>query len=160
MILVICTSAPCRSALRIMGRSVEAVQNLVGDRSEWWPNSYLCTRCKGEAQGVYELSLDPAQLEGFSVSEIEAEEYFRFLMGVGLPEEHDCRIEVLQGLFRSNKVKNLAGYPIKGTTRFCLEWLELDDGTRLYFGASAHGATINRVVKKPDHVEQVKDHGG
>jgi hypothetical protein len=159
MMLVICTSTECKTVTRLLSREVRELISLVGSESEWWPNKYRCPRCEGQATGTYEAEIDLASLRGFSMLELEAPEFFRFMMGVGLPEEQNCRIEVLQKIFREGKVKNLAGHPIPGTTRFCLEWLEMEDGTHLYFGSSTHGATIYRIANRPDYTKKALENG-
>ena len=154
MILFVCDSLECKTVTRVMGRSVDEVQALVGEGSEWWPKGYKCPQCEGPASALYEIQINPNQFKDFHVRELDSEDYFRFLMGVGLPEETDCSIEALQKIFHDGTVKKIAGHRIPGAKRFCVEWVEMADGTRLYFGASSHGATIYRIVKKPNYTEQ------
>ena len=159
MMLVLCTDPNCKTVTRVLATSVVELTGLVGERSEWWPNNYHCTGCNGQATAVYESEVDPNDFRDFEKKEIEAQDFFRFMMGVGLPEEQDCRIEVLQKLFAENKVKNIAGKVISGTKRFCIEWLEMENGQRLYFGSSTHGATIYRITEKPSYTEKALENG-
>lgn len=160
MMLVICSSMMCRTVTRIMASSPSELTYLVGERSEWWPKKYVCPACDGQASGVYEGSIDPNEFKDFNVGELEAQDYFRFMMGVGLPEEQDCRLEVLQDIFHRGKVNKIAGKVIPGSKRFHLEWLEMEDGTTLYFGASTYGATVYRITKRPDYTKKVLEDVG
>lgn len=160
MMLVICTSMSCRTVTRVFAGSVNELVSLIGDRSEWWPSQYKCTNCEGVATCVYEGQIDPNELKDFNIRELEAQDYFRFLMGVGLPEEQDCRLEELVKVFAAGKVAKLAGHNIKGSKRYCVDWLEMEDGTKLYFGASSHGATIFRIVKKTDFTKRALENAG
>jgi len=159
MILFVCESLQCHTITRVMSRSVDEMQALVGEGSEWWPKGYKCPNCNGPAGAVYEIEVSPVQLKDFNIRELDAEDYFRFLMGVGLPEESDCSVEVLQQIFSKSKVKSIAGHRISGTKRFCVEWLEMEDGARLYFGASSHGATIYRISNRPNYTEKALNDG-
>jgi hypothetical protein len=155
MMLVVCSSITCKTVTRIYAGSVSELTGLVGERSEWWPNKYQCPSCNEQATAAYEGRVDPNEFQGFNVRELEAADFFRFMMGVGLPEEQDCRLEVLVEIFKAGKVAKIAGHSIKGTKRYCVDWLEMEDGTKLYFGASAHGATVFRITKRPNFSEQV-----
>jgi hypothetical protein len=160
MMLVVCSSLDCLTVTRILSQSADELVSLVGERSDFYPNRYSCPRCDTPASVVYEGNVDPNQFKDFSVMELEAQDYFRFLMGVGLPEEQDCRIEVLQSIFHENKVKNIAGHSISGTKRFCVDWLEMENGTKLYFGSSTNGATIYRITKKPEYTKKALEDAG
>lgn len=159
MMLVICAKLTCKTVTRIYANSAGELTGLVGEASGWWPDKYHCPNCEGTATAVYEGQIDPKEFDGFNVRELEAQDFFRFMMGVGLPEESDCTLEVLTDVFKAGKVGKLAGHRIAGTKRFCVEWLEMEDGTRLYFGASAHGATIFRIVRKTNFAEKVTGDG-
>jgi hypothetical protein len=137
-----------------MSNDPAQTEMLVGPSSAYWPNKYTCPRCNGAASGMMEGEVDPNTFAGFHVLELEAEEMFRALNGLGLPEEQDCQIENLRTTL-NQKVKEIGGHTIPNSKRFCLEWLEMEDGTRLYFGASSHGATVYRIVRKVSFVERV-----
>lgn len=155
MILILCSSLLCRTVVRVMAADPVQTDMLVGPGSQYWPNKFTCPRCDGPAVGHKEGEIDPNNFRNFTLIELEAEEMFRALNGLGLPEEQNCHVEVLLEVFGKQKVKNVAGYNIPGSNRFCIEWLEMEDGTKLYFGASAHGATIYRIVNKTSAVKKV-----
>lgn len=154
MMLVVCASVSCKTVTRIYASSVSELTGLVGERSEWWPSRYKCPSCEGQATAVYEGRVDPNEFQGFDIRSLEAADFFRFMMGVGLPEEMECQLEVLVEIFKAGKVAKLAGHPVRGSKHFCMDWMEMEDGTRLYFGASSHGATIFRITKKTNFAER------
>ena len=158
MILIVCTSLACRTVVRVMAADLLQAEMLVGPSSSYWPNKFTCPTCDGAATGLLEGEVDPNTFKGFNVLELEAEEMFRSLQGLGLPEEQDCRLEVLHEVMRQ-KIKLIGGHSIGGTKRFCLEWLEMEDGTKLYFGASSHGATIYRIVNNTSYTNRVLQEG-
>ncbi len=154
MMLVVCSSIACKTVTRIYAGSVNELTNLVGERCEWWANKYKCPSCERQATAVYEGQVDPNEFQGFSVRSLEAADFFRFMMGVGLPEEMNCDPNTLADVFRSGKVTQIKGHAIRGSSHFCVEWLEMEDGTRLYFGSSSHGAAIFRITKKSNFAER------
>ena len=157
--LVVCSNmAACTSVFRVMGEWQE-IQSLVGPRSEFWPLGYTCPKCSGPAQGVMESEIDLRLLAGVPVRDIEAQEMYRAQYGMGLPEEMDCRREIIEQTLRENPIKKIAGHEVPGANRFVLEHLELWDGTKVYFGGSSHGAIITRIVPLQSHVTRVlKEH--
>lgn len=155
MIVVVCTNIECRTIFRVIGDPHE-VYSLIGEGSEWWPNKYTCPLCGQQATAEHESSID---LRGMEVRDLEVQEMFQALYGMGLPEEQVCTYDVLGKIFFNQRVQAIGGHAVSGTNRFCLEWLEFSDGTKMYFGASAHGALIYRVAKKISHTENVlKEH--
>ena len=160
MMLVVCSSLICMTVTRIWGSTAADVEHLIGKKSTFWPNQYKCPECNDHAALFVEGELNPANFKKFNERELEAEDYFRFLMGVGLPEEHNCNLEALQEVFHKKHISKIVGHPISGTSRYCLEALELEDGTKIYFGASSHGATIYRITKKPSYTEKASSNAG
>jgi len=155
MILVICSNLnTCESVFRVMGDWQE-VQTLVGPMSEFWPQGFTCPKCQGPAQGVMENDVDMGLLAGFQIRDIEAQEMYRAQYGMGLPEEMDCRRDVVEQILRENPIRKVSGHDISGANRFVIEHIELWDGTKMYFGSSSQGAIIARIVRPHSHVEQV-----
>jgi hypothetical protein len=155
MMIVACSNIQeCEAVYRVLGDWAE-VQTLVGPRSEFWPQGYTCPKCNGPAQGAMETDIDPQVLAGFQIREIEAQEMYRAQYGMGLPEEMDCRREVIEQALRENPIRRISGHEVAGANRFVLEHLELWDGTKIHFGASTHGAIITRVVPPHSYVAKV-----
>jgi hypothetical protein len=152
MILVICQ--PCSLCMRIMGSS-EQITHLVGEQSDYWPNKFPCPRCEKPCAGYLELSVDPRTLNQVELVELNAEEAFAAFNGLGFPKEGDCRTEVLEALLREQPVRKIAGRDVFGTTRCLVEYIELWDGTRLYFGAGSEGAVVYRIVKPQSYVRKI-----
>lgn len=152
MIVVVCTNAACSAAFRVMGDPGE-LHPLVGTESEYWPNRYTCPACEFPAMGVLETSIDVRTLK--NLRDIEVQELFQALNGLGLPEEQDCSIDAVTKLLLEQHIAKVVGHHIAGTARFCLERLELDNGQKMYFAAGSHGATVYRITKPIKHTEEV-----
>jgi len=152
MIVVVCSNASCGAAFRVMGDPVE-VNHLVGASSSFWPNRYTCPSCEAAATGVLESDIDVRTLP--SLRDLEAQELFQALNGMGLPEEQDCTIESVTKVLLDQRIVKVIGHSIEGTRRYCLEHVEFDDGRRLYFAAGSHGATAYRLTLPIKHTEKV-----
>ena len=101
-----------------------------------------------------EQEIDPTTLAGLTIRTLEAQEMFRALSGVGLPEERQCKLKDIHDLLREQPIRKVAGHDIRGSEHCCLEWLELWDGTKVYFAASSHGAIIYRIVRPTSFTEK------
>lgn len=157
MILIACE--PCQLCIRVMG-DVEEIEHLVGTRSDFWrERNYRCPVCEQRSVAYLEREVDP-RVYGFSrLVDLNPQEAFSAFMGLGLPEEGDCRKEVVEELLRTKKIKGIKGKNILGTNRCRLDFVELEDGTRLYLGAGAEGAVVYRVMLPPSYREKI-DGGG
>jgi len=152
MILIICTQ--CTAAFRVMG-GLEEVDGLVGKHSEWWPSKYPCVQCGGTASAVPEEGFDVTTLPS-PIRTLEAEEMFIALQGGGLPEERVCTEKEVAALLLGERVAKIKGYNIAGTSRYCLEWIEFADGSRMHLVASTEGAIVHRIVPKPNHAAAIE----
>jgi hypothetical protein len=73
------------------------------------------------------------------------QEAFVAFAGGGLPEESECSAARVAQLLKGARVKDVTTRHIQGTSRCALDSIELEDGTKLYLGASTHGASVYRV---------------
>lgn len=151
MILITCATP---HVFRVVGDPQEVCQ-LIGEQSEFWPDKYTCPRCQEEAKAIREDDIDPDSLAGIDIQAIEAQEMFRAQNGLGLPDEQVCDRVTVEELLRATPIRKVAGHDIQGARRFCLEWFELADGTKMYFGASTHGAIVYRITRPISHVKEV-----
>lgn len=145
MMVVVCL--PCSAGFRVKGDPLE-VDTLLGSASSLWPNGFTCPHCEKSARGYLELELSEAVYSLLKIRDLTPiEAYATLTAGVGLPEDRDCRREVIEQLVRETPIRKVVGHDVPGTTRFNIDYMELWDGTRLYFGSSGHGAIIYRVTK-------------
>lgn len=155
MMALVCDSSSCRALFRAVGEPHE-LAILFGPGSEFYPDQYICPSCGGKAAMRSGARADEAFAQGGRpVRVLEAAELFRAQYGLGLPEEQECSREVIEGYLRKYPIRKVAGHSIGGRRSFCLEFLELEDGTRLYFGASTHGAVVYRIARPVKHTDQV-----
>lgn len=152
MILILCL--PCAFAMRVNG-DPEEILPLVGPRSEYWPNKFTCPRCEKPAEGQLEAHVGGPALSRMEVVDLTAQEAIAAMHGLGLPVERACTIEEVQELLSEKKFKVARGTNIRGTTRCILDHLVLEDGTRIYLGASAEGATVYRITRPHSYVESL-----
>jgi hypothetical protein len=152
-LVIICSG--CGAIFRMLGGGIydDGVQ-LVGPKSEWWPDKYVCPRCGAQAAGADEETL-PRSIQTASIIDLTYIEMFSALSGFGLPDERPSSVENVAETLRSSPVKRVAGRNIANTERCMVDFIELDSGVRIYFGASTHGAVIYRIVKPISYASRV-----
>jgi len=153
MIVIPCLA--CNVCMRTMGDAAQ-VDHLVGERSGFWPDQYPCIHCGALCRGLREIEADPAALQKMHVLDLEPEELFAALNGLGTPAEHRCTEAAVLALLQS-KVKRVVGREVQGqaSTRFVLESMEFEDGHKMFFGAAPEGALVYRISKPHSYVEAV-----
>lgn len=154
MITIACTT--CSKALNVIGEVTE-VDVLLGQRSEYWPDKYVCFSCGSKAQGFLTPEISAAAMAKLDAYDVSAQEAFAALNGLGLPSERVCCADVIVPLLEQLGLK-VKGKELRGVQRYFLDELELPDGTKLHFGASPHGAAIYRVTK-PHSYRETNDVG-
>lgn len=148
----------CGVVVRVVG-DAGAIDMLVGERSGFWPNGYVCPVCERVAVGVPTDRETPEMLSGRpgeTLFELTPEEAFALHSGLGLPNERKCTVDnvattLKEGVVRWGLATDLS------SRRVYLEWLETAGGTRLYLGAGPMGAIVFRVRPKHSYVEKVID---
>lgn len=144
MILAVCL--PCKAGFRVKGPDVDA---LLGPSSALWPDGLSCPHCGKTAQGYLENEVSEAVYAVLEIKDLTAvEAYAALTAGVGLPEDRDCRKEVLEAVVKEIPIRRVVGVDVPNTKRFSIDYLELWDGTRIYFGASGHSAIIYRITRE------------
>lgn len=143
MIFIACDS--CCSALRVTG-DVSEVDQLVGQRSEYWPDKYKCYSCGADAVGFLTPEVSALAMAKLHVVDVTAQEAFAALNGLGVPSERTCCEEVIRPLFEAQGL-TVRGRTFRGQPRMCLDEIVFPDGTRLFLGASPQGAVIYRITK-------------
>jgi hypothetical protein len=88
------------------------------------------------------------------IHDITPQEAFAALNGLGFPPERDCGETAVRQAFAS-KITDVGVRQIRGANRSALEWIQFEDGTRLYVASSPHGAVVYRLAKRFSYVEQV-----
>ncbi len=143
----------CYTAIRVIGDPSQIV-TLVGSNSEWWPNKYTCVVCDKLCEAIAESDAEPAALDKMKVRDLEPEEYYAALHGLGTPDEMTCDAATVRELL-TKPIKKIMGHTVPNTQRFLLEYLEVDGGVKLYFGAGAQGAVIYRIVRPTSYTDRV-----
>ena len=143
MITVVCL--PCSLGFRVKGQETSI---LLGPESDVWPDGFACPVCGQQARGYLENELSEAMYRLLQVRDLTPIEGFSTLVaGVGLPEDRECCKDVVEALLQKYKIK-VVGKDVPNTSRFNVDFMELLDGTRLYFGSSGHGAIIYRISRE------------
>jgi hypothetical protein len=153
-LVVICSG--CGAVFRVLETdpmSSDCVQ-LVGPKSEWWPDRYTCPRCGAQAAGADENSL-PRSVQTASVVDLTPIEMFSAMSGFGLPDELPSSVENIAETLKGSPVKRVVGQNVPNTGRCSVDFIELVNGVRVYFGASVHGAVVYRIVKPTSYAEKV-----
>lgn len=145
MIVIVCL--PCRVGFRVKGDPLE-IESLFTASPVWPADGFTCPHCSKAAQGYLELEIDQSIYSLLSIRDLTpVEAYATLIAGVGLPEDRDCRKEIIEQVVRETPIRHIVGKDVAGANRFNIDYMELWDGTRLYFGASGHGAIIYRITR-------------
>lgn len=149
MIVFLCPE--CFLAVRVTGDRAE-VDTLVGSGHDNWPDSYTCPVCSFIGmEGMLESEAPRESLQQAKV--LTAQEFFSALNGLGFPEERSCSERVVRELFKQ-KVISVNGFPVRGSTRFVIRFIDFEDGTRMFFESSTNGATVHRIRAPLSYTKQ------
>lgn len=152
MIVIACSK--CSHALRVNGE-VRDVDSLVGQGSEYWPDKYICYNCGGNASGFLTPEVSPLAMQALVITDVNSDEAFAALNGLGIPSERTCCEEVILPYFEAVGIQ-VKGKQLRGQTRYILEELTFPDGTRMQIGPSPQGAVVYRLVKPHSYVSAVE----
>lgn len=137
-----CSNFTCRTTFLVMGEEDEQA-HAVGEYSEFWPDKHMCPKCGQRMQ----LSDQPST----HTQILEPQEARIALLGLGMPEELPCTQENVRRVLTESPVTYVHTSLARGSDRVYVEYLVLRDGTRIYFGATTHGACALRIVKPRRH---------
>jgi hypothetical protein len=144
----------CYTAVRVIDDPAQT-ESLVGQGSEFWPDKYTCVSCTASCEAIAEHDADPEALARMKVRDLTAAELYAALLGLGTPDEMVCDGTTVRELFATKPVKRVHGKDLPNTTRFLLETIELEDGTKLHFGAGAQGAIVYRITRPVSYTKKV-----
>jgi len=134
-------------------------ESLVGVGSEFYPDKYVCPRCNAAC----EVHRTYCKVDSRECLQLEADELYAALHGLGLPEQLDCAKATVEQLFRSRTCVRIGGHDLPHDRRIAIDYFEFDDGTRAYLACSSFGPVIYKVVRLPNYTKRkelldVKDH--
>ena len=152
MIYIVCLT--CKSALRIMGDSRE-IEHLVGRICEWYPSSYPCwtDNCVGRAQFLERIDADVVRR--IEVRDLTPQEAFLALNGMGMPDEKDCSAAAVKQVFESSPVKYVDAVQIRDSHRSIVNYIEMENGTRIYLASGPEGAIVYRISRPHSYTQEV-----
>lgn len=149
--LLVCQQ--CMTAIRVVGDMTEAdyvLTPFVTSHSMCWTDT-----CPGPAQVVHQLPAElSAQLE---TRELSVGETWVALNGFGMPEEQECSPAAVKAAFTESPVRNVAVHPVRGSHRSQIEFIELENGTKIHFGSGPVGALVYRISKPHSYAKKVED---
>jgi hypothetical protein len=146
--IVVCSA--CLTAIRVATDSP-----LTGKFSTYWPDKYICGACGERAKGFDEVDLPTNVTRQLRIRDLSDAEFFAALNGLGLPEDICCKTKTVKELLLERKICEVTGFEPSGTDRFVIEYLTLDNGDRVYLGASTYGAVVYRIAKKVSYAQRV-----
>lgn len=161
MIVVVCI--PCALAIRVMpvnaavNHSIRELRELVGNKSEFWPDKFPCPRCEKLCTGMSEELVDARVYSALTLHDLTPVEAFSAFKGCGMPEEQLCSIDKVREVLSEHPVRKVVGSNVQGQERAIIDAIELWDGTVLHFGAGPAGAVIYRIVRPVDLASKVAD---
>lgn len=152
MIFIICRG--CKTGLRIGPGEPGESEMLFGQQSDFYPDRYPCFRCE---KPVAELvpAIDSQALQAVEIFDVTPREAFAAMNGLGLPDEQECSATAVTKLFESQPVSHVKTRVIRNSHRCIVEYIEFENGVRIYLGSSVLGATVYRVAQPHSYAEQV-----
>lgn len=147
----------CYTTVRVIDDPTQ-VATLVGANSDFWPDKYTCVACGKPCEALFESEAEPSALEKMKVRDLTAAELFAALNGLGTPDEMQCDGATVRELL-SRPIKDVRGRTLPNTTRFVIDHIELEDGTRMYFGAGSAGACVYRITRPVSYTQKALEHG-
>lgn len=151
MILIACLH--CLNALRVMSLEPGEIESLFLSIPSW--PVVTCPTCGKRSQGMNTNEVAEGVLRALTIRDLSPIEAHAAILGVGFPEEHQCDGAHLSELLSAQPFRRIVGKDIPNTNRFCVDFMELGDGSRIYFGSSTHGAVIYRIAKPSSYAEKV-----
>jgi hypothetical protein len=106
--------------------------------------------------GYLTPEVSPLVFQTLIVTDVNPDEAFAALNGLGVPAERTCCEEVILPYFEQVGLR-VKGKQLRGQTRYILEELTFPDGTRMQVGPSPQGAVIYRIVKPHSYVSTMKE---
>lgn len=156
MFVVPCNA--CYTAVRVMGEP-DRVSAMIGKNSEYADRGYICVSCGSKCGGLEEDEIDLSLLQKMKLRDLSPEEMLAAQEGLGTPEEMLCTGATVRDLLKA-PIKKVHGFDIPGTTRFCVDMLELEDGTKLHLGSSPSGAVVYRIVRPFSYTQKALEECG
>lgn len=98
-------------------------------------------------------TIQPFAAKKLDIVDVSPQEAYAAVNGLGMPVEKECSAAAVSQLLVEKRVVRVSASQIRGSHRCVLDFLELEDGTRVYIGSSAYGATVYRVAPKHSYVE-------
>jgi len=138
----------CQLCLRVSPGSAGELDTLFGGEE-----TYPCPRpkCTGTVEVVPLLQFSAASR--LDIIDVTPHEAHAAINGLGMPGEKECSAAAVSKLLVDKRVVRVNAVQIRGSHRCVLNMLELEDGTCVYIGSSAYGATVYRVAPKHSYVE-------
>ena len=141
MILYICDQ--CMTAVRCLEVPGDVRQHDL-PRAE----NDACAGCFGPVQIVPERLLDPAVAASLKIRDLTFEELYYWAATGALPEDRKTTPDDVRLLLVGKKVVSVDIDERASADRAVINCLVLDDGSRIYLGASPMGAIVYRVAKR------------
>jgi len=139
----------CHHGIRVRGGDPNDIE-LMFKEGEY---TFVCYHCESK-----EVVAGPAvdgDLQGWFIIELSAQEAHLAMVGMGIPEERECAMEIVRGILTSQPVKEVKARTIPNTGRSAIDYIMMEDGTTLFLCASTHGAQVYRIRKPHSYVKEM-----
>ncbi len=154
MITLVCLR--CRLALRLSGDHDE-MDYLIGMKSDWYPDRYPCPRSSCHGTMTLTDTIASVDLEQLEIYDLNPQEAFQAMHGMGLPVERSCDIDTVRSVLSGHSITSMDLQGLPGTNRTVIHSLTLADGTRVYLASSPLGAVVYRIAPPHSHVKDLEN---
>lgn len=104
--------------------------------------------------------VEARSLAELTVHDVSPQEAFAALHGLGLPSERECSPAAVREVMVGATIRSVGTRTIQNSHRAALEYIELENGTRIYVASGSGGAVIYRISQPESYVQKVIDELG
>lgn len=119
---------------------------------------YSCPWCGKLDAEVHEFA-EPKVLRDIEFFDVTPKEAFAATAGLGLPDEQDCSATAVEKLLKEQRVASVGVKMIRNSHRSIIDYIEFEDGTKMYLGSSSLGATVYRIAPKHRYSDMEEKRG-
>ena len=134
----------CQRVYRSVGDPQQDEQ-LLGEKSDWWPDKYVCPVCDGVMFARKEADVMAEVLASPTLQHFPVEELYAAMSGLGLPEQRLTGPQSVRAVLEGKRIRSVSVQPAGTSSRSVLDRIVLDDGTVIYLASGSYGATVYRI---------------
>lgn len=118
------------------------------DGEELVDSQVNCPSCDSAMEEHAESRIDASLSAKLKIRDLTRTEFLCVACGGDLPTDLECTVENVVAQLLGSPVRSVTARGVKGTARSVLDCITLENGVRIYLGASSHGAVVYRIAQR------------